>query len=90
VSASSADGSVRVTVGPRGQLVDLVLDRGRSRELDDERLARTIVATVQEAAAQTAGRVEELVAAYLPADSGAIRFLRDNDFGSLLGRTDAR
>jgi DNA-binding protein YbaB len=90
VSASSADGSVRVTVGPRGQLVDLVLDRGRSRELDDERLARTIVATVQEAAAQTAGRVEELVAGYLPADSGAIRFLRDNDFGSLLGRTDAR
>jgi DNA-binding protein YbaB len=90
VSASSADGTVRATVGPRGQLVDLTLDRAIYRDSDSERLARTIVATVQEAAAQTAGHIEELMAGYLPADSGTLRFLRENEFSSLLGRTDVR
>lgn len=88
VSAVSEDGLVRATVGPRGQLVDLTLDRGICQEADSDRLARTIVATAQEAAAQTAGQIEELMAGYLPADSGTLRFLRDNDLGSLLGRTD--
>jgi DNA-binding protein YbaB len=90
VSAASADGVVRATVGPRGQLIALSLDLSSYRDPDDERLAQTIVATVQEAAAQTPGRVEELMAGYLPADSGTMRFLRDNDLGSLLGRTDQR
>ena len=88
VSAVSEDGLVRATVGPRGQLVDLTPDRGICQEADSDRLARTIVATAQEAAAQTAGQIEELMAGYLPADSGTLRFLRDNDLGSLLGRTD--
>lgn len=88
VSAVSEDGLVRATVGPRGQLVDLALERGICQEADSDRLARTIVATAQEAAAQTAGQIEELMAGYLTADSGTLRFLRDNDLGSLLGRTD--
>ena len=90
VSCVSDDGLVRATVGPRGQLVELSLDRRIYREADSERLARTIVATVQEAASQTAGQVEQMMAGYLPADSGTLRFLRDNDLGSLMGRHDRR
>jgi hypothetical protein len=69
-------------------LVNLSLDQRIYRDADSDRLARTIVATVQEAAAQTAGRIEELMAGYLPADSGTLRYLRDNDFSALLGRYD--
>jgi DNA-binding protein YbaB len=89
VSAESADGLVRATVGARGQLIDLRLDRRIYRETDEVALARSIVATVQQAAAQTTRQVEELMAAYLPAESGPMRFLKDNDFGSLLSRSDA-
>jgi DNA-binding protein YbaB len=89
VSCVSDDGLVRATVGPRGQLVDLSLDRAIYREADSDRLARTIVATVREAAARTAGQVEEMMTGYLPADSGTLRFLRDNELGALMGRHDA-
>ena len=89
VSAESADGLVRATVGARGQLIDLRLDRRIYSESDEGTLGRTIVATVQQAAAQTTQQVEELMAAYLPAESGPMRFLKDNDFGSLLRRSDA-
>ena len=89
VSADSADGLVRATVGARGQLIDLRLDRRIYRENDEVALSRTIVTTVQQAAAQTSREVEELMAAYLPADSGPLSFLRDNDFASLLRRSDA-
>ena len=89
VSCVSDDGLVRATVGPRGQLVDLSLDRGIYREADSDRLARTIVATVREAAARTAGQIEEMMSGYLSAESGTMRFLRDNELRSLLGRHDA-
>ena len=89
VSAESADGLVRATVGARGQLIELRLDRRIYAEPDEVALGRSIVATVQQAATQTTQQVEELMAAYLPADSGPLRFLRDNDFGSLLRRSDA-
>jgi DNA-binding protein YbaB len=89
VSCVSDDGLVRATVGPRGQLVDLSLDRAIYREADSDRLARTIVATVREAAARTAGQVEEMMTGYLPADSGTLRFLRDNELGALMGSHDA-
>ena len=88
VSCESEDGLVRATVGPRGQLVELSLDRQICRESDSDRLARTIVATVQAAAAQTAGHIEEMMAGYLPADSGTMHYLRDGELGSLLGRYD--
>ena len=89
VSCVSDDGLVRATVGPRGQLVDLRLDRAIYREADSDRLARTIVATVREAAARTAGQVEEMMTGYLPAESGTLRFVRDNELGALMGRHDA-
>ncbi len=89
VSAESPDGLVRVTVGPRGQLVDLRLDRRVYREMDAEQLARTIVSTTQDAVAKTTAQVEELMAGYLPPESGSMQFLRDNNFGNLLRRQDA-
>jgi DNA-binding protein YbaB len=89
VSAQSPDGLVRATVGPRGQLIDLRLDRRVYREMDAEQLARTIVTTTQDAVAKTTAQVEELMAGYLPAESGSMQFLRDNDFGNLLRRQDA-
>ena len=89
VLAVSPDGFVRATVGPRGQLIDLWLDRRACRTIDSDQLARTIVATVQDAAARTANEVEAMMADYFPADSGALAFLRDNDFGTLMRRPDA-
>jgi DNA-binding protein YbaB len=89
VSAESPDGLVRVTVGPRGQLVDLRLDRQIYRDMDAEQLARTIVATTQDAVAKTTAQVEELMAGYLPPESGSMQFLRDNNFANLLRRQDA-
>lgn len=88
VTAESPDGLVRATVGPRGQLVDLRLDPAVYRRRDAGELARTIVDTVQRAVAQTTDEVQAMVGEYLPADSGAAGFLRDNDFGRLLSRQD--
>jgi DNA-binding protein YbaB len=88
VSADSDDGLITVTVDPRGQLVDLRLDRRVYRDLTPGQLSRTIVETTGKAVARTTERVTELMADYLPADSGAMRFVRDNNFSSLLRRQD--
>lgn len=88
VSAESEGGLIKATVDARGQLADLRLDRRVYREMDTDQLGREIVATVRKATARTAGEVHELMSAYLPADSGTMRFLHDNDFGSLLRRPD--
>ena len=88
VTVVSTDGLVRVTVGPRGELIDLRLIRRATRNMDNEYVSRTIVTTVHTAAEQAAERIQTLMADYLPADSGALRYLRDPDFGSLLGRSD--
>jgi DNA-binding protein YbaB len=89
VSAASPNGLVRATVGARGQLIDLRIDHASYRTVDADDLAQTIVATVREAVDRTAGEVEALLSGYLPPDSGTMRFLRDNDFASLLGRADS-
>ena len=88
VSAESEDGLIKATVDPRGQLVDLRLDRRVYRDPDPDHLSRSIVATVGKATARATEAVQEMMAAYLPAESGAMRFVRDNDFGSLLRRQD--
>lgn len=88
ISAESEDGLIRATVDSRGQLVDLWLDRRVYRDLDPAELSRSIVETAARAAGRTTLAVEELMAAHLPHDSGPMRFLRDNDFGSLLRRQD--
>ncbi|MGK5679876.1 YbaB/EbfC family nucleoid-associated protein [Actinoplanes sp. URMC 104] len=88
ISAVSPDGLVRVTVGPRGELIDVRLGRRATRNMDNEYVSRTIVATVHSASQRAAERVQALMADYLPPDSGALRYLRDHNFGSLLGRSD--
>ena len=89
VTAESDDGLIRATVGPRGQLIDLRLDRRIYRDMDAGELGRTIVSTTEKAAAQVAEQVQQMMAGYLPADSGPMQFIRDNNFGSLLRRQDA-
>lgn len=88
ITAESPDGLVRATVGARGQLVDLTIDRRAYAEVDPDRLGRIVVATVQQAGERTTERVRELMSAYLPPDSGALEFVRDRDFGALLRRPD--
>ncbi|WP_084556378.1 YbaB/EbfC family nucleoid-associated protein [Couchioplanes caeruleus] len=88
VTVESPDALVRATVGPRGQLVDLKLDREIYRRGDPDELARTILRTVEEAVARTTDQVQEMLSEYLPPDSGAAGFLRDGDFGQLLSRQD--
>jgi DNA-binding protein YbaB len=89
VTAESEDGLIRATVGPRGQLIDLRLDRRIYRDMDAAELGRKIVATTEKAAAQVADQVQQMMGDYLPADSGPMQFVRDNNFGSLLRRQDA-
>ena len=88
VTVVSPDGLVRVTVGPRGELIDLRLIRRATRNMDNEYVSRTIVATVHSASQQATERVQTLMSAYLPSNSGALRYLQDHNFGSLLGRSD--
>ncbi|MEU8816348.1 YbaB/EbfC family nucleoid-associated protein [Actinoplanes sp. NPDC048796] len=88
VTAASPDGLVRATVGPRGELIDLRLTRRATRNMDNEYVSRTIVATVHSAGEKARQQVRTLMADYLPADSGSLRYLADNDLGSLLGRSD--
>jgi DNA-binding protein YbaB len=88
VTAESPDGLVRATVGPRGQLIDLELDPDIYRRHDAAELSRKILRTVEQAVAKTTDQVQEMVGEYLPADSGAARFMRDGNFGTLLSRQD--
>jgi DNA-binding protein YbaB len=88
VGAESDDGLVGATVDARGQLTDLRLDRRAYRCLDSVELSRTIVDTVQAATARAGHEVEALMSAYLPPDSGTMRYVRDNDLGSLLRHPD--
>jgi DNA-binding protein YbaB len=88
VSAESADGLIRATVDSRGHLRELKLDPAVQREMDPDRLGREIVGAVREATARTTDQVREMMSGYLASDSGAMRFLHDNDFGSLLRRSD--
>jgi DNA-binding protein YbaB len=61
---TSADGTVTATVGPQGRLVGLILDPSSTPYAD--RLADRIVATVAEASARADGRVQEVVAEFMP------------------------
>lgn len=88
VSARSQDDTVTATVGPRGQLMRLHLDGRIYRDPDPEALAAKITDTVRRATESAADAVQELVAGYLPANSGVADYFRDGSFGSLLRRSD--
>jgi len=87
VTERSDDGQVAATVGPRGQLVTLELG-ARVHDHSPETLAVKITETVQRAADSATTAVQELVAGYLPAGSGAVDFMADGDFGALLRRSE--
>ena len=88
VSAESGDGMIKATVDARGRLVDLRISHRGALPVDNDRLSREILVTVSKAAAQATDEVRELMATCLPADSPGLDFLRDNDFGTLLRRSD--
>jgi DNA-binding protein YbaB len=88
VTAESPDGTVRATVGARGQLIDLRLSREIYRRGDPDELARTILRTVEQAVAKTGDQVQEMVGEFLPSGSAAAGFVRDGNFGNLLARQD--
>jgi DNA-binding protein YbaB len=89
VTERSDDGHVTATVGARGELIAVELDPSVFRDRDAKALSRQITATVHRATAAAVSATRELVAGYLPADSGSAEFLRTGDFGALLGRADA-
>ena len=88
-TATSDDGHVTATVGPRGELVRLALDPRVYRHHDADGLAHKITTTVRKAAAAAAVGVQDLVRGYLPAGTGTADFLQDGNLSSLLNRGDA-
>ncbi|WP_223256182.1 YbaB/EbfC family nucleoid-associated protein [Micromonospora endophytica] len=89
VTERSDDGQVTATVNARGELVSIELDPSIYRNRDARALSAKITATVRRASAEATAKTQELVAGYLPADSGTADFLRTGDFGALLGRADS-
>lgn len=65
-TAKSADGFVKATVGPRGQLVKLELDARIYRKPDAGKLASTITETVQKAATEAGEKVKAVTEKYAP------------------------
>jgi DNA-binding protein YbaB len=63
----SADGCATVTVGARGELVDLVLDAGALRRLDASTLAMRILEAARAAGAQARTSARDIVSDHLPA-----------------------
>ena len=64
--ARSKDGSVRVTVGPRGELRDLQLDPAAYRRLSPSELAAEIVSLTAAAGRDVQARLDEVMAPFLP------------------------
>src|SRR5262245_17783648 len=79
-TADSPDGAVRVTVGPKGDLVKLEINPRAHRALDSVTLAETIVATTRQAAAKAAERLREIVEPNLPNSARLAGMGTDFDF----------
>ena len=88
VTAESENGLVEVTVGARGQVLDVKIDPRVYRQPDEAELGRQVLGAIQKASAQVTDQIRELMATVLPAGSGAMRFLDDNNLGSLLHHSD--
>ena len=65
-SATSKDGMVKATVGPRGQLIKLELDPRIYRRPNSRELAATITETVQQATETAMKSIEELMRPFVP------------------------
>ena len=69
-TAVSANGWVTVTVGPRGELIDLELDSRIYRAPDSRGLAKLIVETTREATANAHRQLRDIIAPMLPTELG--------------------
>lgn len=90
VSATDTEDLIRATVGPRGQLTALEIEPRAYRVYEPHELAEAITKVVTEAAANAADAVQEVLGDYLPPGTGAMDYLKDGKFGSLLRNSDAR
>jgi len=84
-TAVSPDGLVEVTVGPRGELVNLRLRPGIYRMPDSERLAELILSTTREAARLAHEQLRALIEPIVPAELGDLGGMSaDFDVATLL------
>ncbi|WP_033339670.1 YbaB/EbfC family nucleoid-associated protein [Catenuloplanes japonicus] len=90
ISATDEEELIRATVGPRGQLTSLEIEPRAYRVYEAHELAEQITKVVAEAAASATDAVQEVMGDYLPAGTGAMDYLKDGKFGSLLRNSDAR
>ncbi|AQZ61524.1 unnamed protein product [[Actinomadura] parvosata subsp. kistnae] len=65
-TATSKDGMVTVTVGPRGEVRTIDLDPRVYRKLSPSELSDTIVAQIGDATRQVSGELKELMAPLVP------------------------
>lgn len=75
-SATSDDGLVTVTVGPQGQLCELVIVDSAYRKLRPHELAETIVELTEKATLLAARKAGEVLAPVLPPDTDPDALLR--------------
>ncbi|MEV5539457.1 YbaB/EbfC family nucleoid-associated protein [Saccharopolyspora shandongensis] len=71
--AWSPDRMVKVVVGPRGQLVDLVIDPRVFRQPNAAALTAMILQASRDAVAQVTERVQEIMAEQMPPELAEIR-----------------
>jgi DNA-binding protein YbaB len=72
VTAADETRTVEVTVDAQGALVDLWLGR-RIQQLEPERVAQAIMATIAEARRQSAARAQDIIAETIGTESPAAR-----------------
>lgn len=88
VSVTSADDLVTVTVDARGQVQRVELDTRIYQRPDSRRLAATITATIQQAAAEAMAKVAELTSPFIP--DQARRAHLDGDLDAVLAQQEAQ
>ncbi|MEV4418196.1 YbaB/EbfC family nucleoid-associated protein [Catellatospora sp. NPDC049609] len=84
----SRDGLIKVSVDARGRLVKLELEPAALRSYSATALAEEITRVVTKAGESAGAGVNAIMAEVMPADSGALSFLRTNDMNDLMKRQD--
>lgn len=87
-TARSEDGMVEVTVGPRGQLVDLKLDPRIYRKPNSTELANKIVETTRRASEDAMNQGKQIVDQNTPAELDVSKF-GDATVSGMMHRHDA-
>lgn len=85
-SAKSTDGYVKVTVGPRGQVISLDLDPRIYRDPNSAKLSAAIVDAIQRASKDAADQVAALCKPFMPEKD--IRAHLDQDLDSMFTKMD--